>query len=116
MADRLGGQDEELGIKGPPYRKLGVDAQWENCLVVYDGQGNIIETWKQWDKLFRRPHSVYISPYDMQKRVWVVDDNMQAIYIFTHDGKTAAADDRHAGAGRRRRDALQPADVSRLAA
>ena len=35
----------------------------------------------------RRPHSVYISPYDPQKRVWIVDDNMQAIYIFTHDGK-----------------------------
>jgi len=81
------GRDDELGIKGPPYWKVGVDAQWENCLVVYDGQGNILETWKQWDKLFRRPHSVYISPYDMQKRVWVVDDNMQAIYIFTHDGK-----------------------------
>ena len=30
---------------------------------------------------------VYISPYDPEKRVWVVDDNMQAIYIFTHDGK-----------------------------
>ena len=38
------GRDDELGIKGPPYWKLGVDAQGENCLVVYDGQGNIIET------------------------------------------------------------------------
>jgi hypothetical protein len=81
------GRDDELGIKGPPYWTVGVDAQWENCLVVYDGQGNIIETWKQWDKLFRRPHSIYVSPYDMQKRVWVVDDNMQAIYVFSHDGK-----------------------------
>src|SRR5215212_5790761 len=81
------GKDDQIGIKGPPYRTLGVDAQWENCLVVYDGAGNIIETWKQWDKIFRRPHSVYISPYDMQKRVWVVDDNMQAIYVFSHDGK-----------------------------
>ena len=51
-----------------------------------DGSGKIIETWKQWDKLFRRPHSIYISPYDPEKNVWVVDDNMQAIYIFTHDG------------------------------
>ena len=30
------GKDDELGIKGPPYRKLGVDAQWENCLVIVD--------------------------------------------------------------------------------
>jgi DNA-binding beta-propeller fold protein YncE len=81
------GKAPDIGIKGPPYRKMGVDANWENCLVVVDGQGNIIETWKQWDKLFRRPHSVYISPYDPDKNVWVVDDNMQVIYKFTHDGK-----------------------------
>ena len=81
------GRDDEIGIKGPPFRKLGVDANWENCLVIFDADGNIIETWKQWDKLMRRPHSVYISPYDPQKRVWIVDDNMQTIYIFTHDGK-----------------------------
>jgi NHL repeat len=81
------GRDDDIGIKGPPYRKLGVDANWENCIVVFDANGNIIETWKQWDKILRRPHSVYISPYDPQKRVWIVDDNMQAIYIFTHDGK-----------------------------
>ena len=81
------GKDDEIGIKGPPYRKLGVDAQWENCLVVYDGQGNILERWTQWDKIFRRPHSVYISPYDPEMNVWVVDDNMQAIYKFSHDGK-----------------------------
>ena len=27
-------------------------------------QGNIIEEWTQWDKIFKRPHSAYISPYD----------------------------------------------------
>src|SRR5260370_4815293 len=81
------GKAPDLGIKGPPYRELEKYAKWENCLVVYDGSGNIIETWKQWDKLFRRPHSVYISPYDPQKNVWIVDDNMQTIYRFTHDGK-----------------------------
>ena len=81
------GPDDEIGIKGPPYRKLGVDAKWENCLVIADADGNIIETWSQWDKLFRRPHSVYISPYDPQKHVWIVDDNMQTIYKFTNDGK-----------------------------
>src|ERR1700674_2095991 len=80
------GKAKDHGIKGPPYRQLGADAKWENCLVVVDGNGKIIETWKQWDKLFRRPHSVYISPYDPERSVWVVDDNMQAIYKFTHDG------------------------------
>jgi sugar lactone lactonase YvrE len=80
------GKAPDIGIKGPPYRELGVDAKWENCLVVYDGSGNIVETWKQWDKIFRRPHSIQISPYDPDKNIWVVDDNMQVIYKFSHDG------------------------------
>ena len=80
------GKSPDLGIKGPPFRELGKDALWQNCFVVFDGNGNILETWKQWDSKFRRPHSVYISPYDPDKNVWVVDDNMQVIYKFTHDG------------------------------
>jgi len=82
------GKSATIGIKGPPYRQLGVDAKWENCLVIVNEKGEIVETWKQWDSLFRRPHSVYVSPYDAEKNVWVVDDNMQTIYRFSHDGKT----------------------------
>ena len=78
--------------------------------------GNIIETWTQWDKIFKRPHFVTINPYDPEKHVWVVDDHMHAIYKFTHDGKTAGADHRHANGEGRGRHALQPSDVPRLAA
>ncbi len=85
------GQDPEDGMRNwrgqPPYRELGVDARWEHCLIVVDAEGNLIEEWTQWDKSFKRPHSVYVSPYDAQKHVWVVDDHMHAIYKFTNDGK-----------------------------
>src|SRR5499425_3303384 len=70
-----------------PFRELGVDARWHHSIIVVDAQGNITEDWTQWDNMFKRPHAVYISPYDAQKRVWVVDDHTHAIYIFTHDGK-----------------------------
>jgi peptidylamidoglycolate lyase len=86
------GQDAAKGMEiwrgsSPPYRELGVDARWEHCLIVVDAQGNIIEEWTQWDKLFKRPHAVYVSAYDSQKHVWVVDDHTHAIYKFTNDGK-----------------------------
>jgi len=86
------GQDPARGMEiwrgsSPPYRQLGIDARWEHCLIVVDAQGNIIEEWTQWDTLFKRPHSIYISPYDAQKHVWVVDDHTHAIYRFTNDGK-----------------------------
>jgi sugar lactone lactonase YvrE len=92
------GDDSDAG-------KPGVDYLWENCIVVIDRNGNIIETWKQWDKMLRRPHSVYISPYDPEKHVWVVDDYRHAIFKFTNDGKKLvqtigepnvhASDDKH---------------------
>jgi DNA-binding beta-propeller fold protein YncE len=81
------GQDPD---DGPKLWKgtVGVDAKWEHCLTVVDSNGNIVETWTQWDKIFKRPHFVAINPYDPEKHVWVVDDHMHAIYKFTHNGKT----------------------------
>ncbi len=85
------GQDPARGMDvwrgaSAPYRELGVDARWEHCVIVVDREGNIIEEWTQWDDLFKRPHSIYISPYDPQKHVWIVDDHTHAIYKFTNDG------------------------------
>jgi DNA-binding beta-propeller fold protein YncE len=68
--------------------RMGIDARWEHLLVVFNRNGDIVEQWTQWDKLFKRPHSVYINPYDPEKHVWVVDDHSHAIFKFTHDGKT----------------------------
>jgi DNA-binding beta-propeller fold protein YncE len=63
-----------------------------NYLVVVDRNGNITENWSQWDSLFNKPHQIYISPYDPERHVWVVerglgirDVNMQ-ILKFTNDG------------------------------
>jgi len=67
--------------------RMGVDARWEHLLVVVDANGNITEQWTQWDSLFKRPHSIYINPYDPDKYVWVVDDHNHALFKFTHDGK-----------------------------
>ncbi len=62
-----------------------------NYLVVVDGDGNIVERWTQWDSILNKPHQVYISPYDPERHVWVVERgggrgvNMQ-ILKFTNDG------------------------------
>ena len=63
-----------------------------NYLLAVDRNGNIVENWSQWDSLFNRPHQVYISPYDPERHVWVVergmgdrDVNMQVLK-FTNDG------------------------------
>jgi DNA-binding beta-propeller fold protein YncE len=65
----------------------GVDYKWGRIINVIDAQGNHIEDWTQYDKMFRRPHSVFESPYDPQKDVWIVDDYRHAIFRFSNDGK-----------------------------
>jgi len=70
---------------------MGVDARWEHCVLVFDGQGNLLpETanWLQWDSMMQRPHFVAISPYDPQKNVWIVDDHKHVVHKFSPDGKT----------------------------
>ncbi len=84
------GQEPEDGPKNWMEGKgvVGVDAKWEHCLTIVDSKGKIIETFPQYDHLFKRPHFVTINPYDAEKHIWIVDDHMHAIYIFTHDMKT----------------------------
>lgn len=68
---------------------------WQNCLYVLDGGGNMVENWTQWDRLCEGsdgpgPHRVRISPYDPQRRVWVVNETFHTIYVFSNDGKQLA--------------------------
>jgi len=57
----------------------------ENCILIVDGDGKLIESWTQWDHLFaggRGPHHIKISPYDPEKHVWVVDDMVHQVFEF----------------------------------
>ncbi len=65
---------------------------WQNCMYTLDSQGNVTELWDQWDFLCAGsagpgPHRIRISPYDPEKKVWVINETFQQIYIFSNDGK-----------------------------
>jgi hypothetical protein len=64
---------------------------WQNCLYTLDGDGRVKERWTQWDRLCEGssgpgPHRVRISPYDPARRVWVVNETFNTIYVFSNDG------------------------------
>jgi hypothetical protein len=66
---------------------------WRNCLYTVDGDGRVKERWTQWDRLCEGsagpgPHRVRISPYDKERRVWVINETFHQIYVFSNDGKT----------------------------
>ena len=65
---------------------------WQNCLMVVDGDGNLIEVWDQWDHLCNEsegpgPHRIRISPYDPERRVWVINESRHQIFVFSNDGR-----------------------------
>ena len=65
---------------------------WRNCIYVIDSNGNVLEVWGQWDHLFMGtdgpgPHRIRQSPYDPDKRVWVIDETGHIIYVFSNDGE-----------------------------
>ena len=73
-------------------------------ILVFDRQGNLVESWEQHKDLFAHPHSVDMNPYDPDRHVWMIDDRKEQILKFTQDGKLVmtlgeagvpGADDRH---------------------
>jgi hypothetical protein len=64
---------------------------WRNCLYTLDGDGHVKERWTQWDHLCEGspgpgPHRVRISPYDPQRRVWVINESFHQIHVLSNDG------------------------------
>jgi hypothetical protein len=65
---------------------------WQNCLYTLDRNGNVKEKWTHWDHLCEGssgpgPHRLRISPYDPERKVWVVNETFNTIYVFSNDGK-----------------------------
>jgi hypothetical protein len=64
---------------------------WQNVIFTVNRDGQVQEIWDQWDHLFvgsegPGPHRLRISPYDPERRVWVVHETFHQIYVFSNDG------------------------------
>lgn len=76
-----------LPEKSTTSTKPAAEKTHVNQLMVLDGTGKVIENWKQWDSRIDQPHSIYISPYDPERHVWVVNRLGHELLKFTNDGK-----------------------------
>jgi len=83
------GADAATGVEAwlKAGNQWGVDSKWANTIMVFNAQGDMIESWTQWDSRLQRPHLVSMSPYDPEKHVWIVDDHKHVVYKMTNDGK-----------------------------
>ena len=69
-----------------PGPRSNSDHRPGHFVLVLNRDGELLESWTQWDHLFVRPHKVTIDPYDPEKHVWIIDDWGQQIFKFTNDG------------------------------
>jgi DNA-binding beta-propeller fold protein YncE len=77
--------DDENGQRGYERRYL-------HTFFAVNSAGDVVAHYPQMDAFFdhrggRGPHKVKISPYDADKHIWIVDDNLHQIHKFTYDGQ-----------------------------
>ena len=62
----------------------------------------------------RGPHKIKMSPYDAEKHIWVVDDNLHQIHKFTYDGELVLTHGERGVSGRGPNNFSRPTDIAWL--
>jgi hypothetical protein len=97
-----------------------------HLVFAVDRNGKTIEEWLQHDKYLapprgsglgevgRGPHKLLINPYDREKHIWIVDDDMHEINVFTNDGKLVKTYGERGVPGRGPNNFNRPTDIAWL--
>lgn len=108
---------------GTPYP---YEMRRHHIVFAVDRNGNTIEEWLQHDKYLapwrgtglgevsRGPHKLLQNPYDPEKKIWIVDDDMHEINIFSNDGKLLKTMGVRGVPGRGPNNFLRPTDIAWL--
>ena len=87
------GNTDGLSANCQDIPSRGWERRWEHSIFIVDSEGNLVDEWPHANQLFaqqpcgRGPHQIKMSPYDPEKHVWIIDDQLHVIYRFTHDGE-----------------------------
>jgi hypothetical protein len=99
----------------------GWERRWEHSIIVVDGEGNLIDYWDHLEDMFdddarcgRGPHQIKISPYDPEKHVWIIDDQLHMIYKFTYEGELVYSHGEYGVRGRGPNTFDRPTDIAWL--
>jgi len=68
-------------------RETGRLGRWEHILMVFDRNGDLVESWEQHNQLFVRPHAVKTDPNDPEGHIWIIEDGAHSVYKFTSSGE-----------------------------
>ena len=97
----------------------GYERRYLHVMIAVNSEGELVEYWPQHDQFFdvrggRGPHKIKISPYDDEKHIWVVDDNLHEIHKFTYDGELVLTHGERGVPGRGPNNFSRPTDIAWL--
>ncbi len=108
------GRDDYGGVRGWERR-------WHHNVFAVDRDGKTVVEWPHLDKFFsppntlaRGPHKIKMSPYDKQKHVWIIDDDLHEIHKFSYDGKLVKTFGERGVPGRGPNNFNRPTDIAWL--
>jgi hypothetical protein len=86
------GNDDGLSATCQPTAKRGWERRYHHTIFVVNREGKLVQDWPHLNAMFemtcgRGPHKIKMNPYDADKHVWIIDDQLHVIYKFTYDGK-----------------------------
>jgi hypothetical protein len=105
----------------PLQNRRGWERRFEHSIFIVDSQGNMVDHWPHLEELFdddarcgRGPHQIKISPYDPEKHVWIIDDQLHMIYKFTYEGELVYSHGEYGVRGRGPNTFARPTDIAWL--
>jgi len=87
------GNGDGLSATCEPVAKRGWERRWHHSVFIVNRDGKLVSEWPHLEKMFaqdpcgRGPHKIKMNPYDPEKHVWIIDDQLHVIWKFTYDGK-----------------------------
>jgi hypothetical protein len=102
---------------GPTIR--GWQPRRHHVVWTVDREGRTIAEYPQFDEFFyppglmgRGPHKILINPYDPERHVWIVDDDLHEVHKFTNDMKLVMTLGQRNVAGRGPNTFNRPTDIA----
>ena len=69
---------------------------WQNCIFILDANGKVVDIWDHLDYLCEGaegpgPERIRVSPYDPERKLWIINQTHHQIYVISNDGSELLA-------------------------
>jgi peptidylamidoglycolate lyase len=71
----------------PRVPALNFEPRHQHLVLIFDRNGNLVDSWEKDNDKFKDPHRIRVNPADPEHHIWFTDEESNQVTEFTHDGK-----------------------------